>query len=679
MSYFNKVMNLTKADGTNGAVFGAAVAASESLFVVGDYTNSENESSEGVATVYDNTGDELFTLAPADHNGSKHFGCAVAVDNDIIAVGANSESSYTGSAYIFDLDGTQVAKMQGSGTGQYDYFGSCVALNTNNIIIGAPGDSDTSGHPGYVYIFDKSGNEVKKITYNDGNADNEHFGNAVAANDSIIAVSAYNQAGGAVYVYDTDGNLSFKIKPYNITDGDGFGSNIAVTDANIIISATNINAEAGLVYIYDLTGNLITTFRSKTTEPGDYFGSSLAVLGTNIVVGARYSDLFSSDGGAVYVFDIDGSELGTLDITTPADNSRVGNSVAINSTHILYGGLDYAGFSVNSIINRKELTLSTGLNTFGNSIESAVDLSTLKTKLDVCKTLIDGSWSSWTNDAPDAYQGMLTIEPGRGYVANAISDFSFKIFGPEVDLNSVPLVLGYNMISLPDTDTLGNGYLPRMKFDSVKTIDGTWKSWTSGASDDFQGFLNIDATKGYVYNVTNLYGDVDYMNNLENGLLLLTGDTTVENDVSAGGVVLTAPDYVHKVYFNAVTYDGSTPTNVMFYNVNGEIGKLDYPSELENSKLYIEVDGKKYTTTFVDGSTYTSPATVVLAKDLTITKDEKTIAADTTYSNMNLSVDGVVYTIETAAEYLGDTFQVWKDGDMREAVFTEGDVTVTFA
>ena len=320
-----------------------------------------------------------------------------------------------------------------------------------------------------------------------------------------------------------------------------------------------------------------------------------------------------------------------------------------------------------------------GVSTIGNSTSAAKNIVDLGTTVLYTKTLINGQWKSWTKDTPDIYQGMLTIEPGIGCVIDTTAALTIDFIGAPVDFNSLTIVPGYNMLAVPVSYDLTNGLIPRMAFDTVKAINGSWKSWTKGAAAGFQGFTTADLGKGYVYNVTQVYGNILEENNNIAGVVFASGDTSVTAGNYAGGVTVTTPATGYTVSFKSKAYDASTPADYAFVTIGSDIIKLDYPTEMTGDVFFISDGVSTYNGVFTSGSTYGAPAQVLDGNGITLTATEKTIATGTTYTDMDLSVNGTSYTISIAAEYIGDTFQVWNGANMTEAVFATGPVTVTVA
>lgn len=679
MLEFDRIGGIVQPGGVGSDRFGTAVAVSETHIVIGaEYHDTDNANS-GAAYVFDKDGTLVHTLNVGDViNGNA--GNSVAINDVFVVVGLPGISKVK----IFDVStGTEITTLNGSGGS----FGNSLAIHGDYIAIGAEEDTVQGSNAGAAYIYKTDGTLVTKILPS-AFGDNYFFGRSVAINSDKVVVGAPLEHGehagsGAVYVYDLTGSEIGKLTEVTSGIDNNFGHDVAINNSSIYTSSpgeSHGSSTGGAVYVYSMDLVESKKITPSNDNPENRFGTSIDVSDTHLIVGAPYSDTVNSNAGVVIVYDAHGNELEILDIGSPTADKNVGFSVAIDDGVIVYGGIDFVSTNFLKVAPFELISLGVGINTFGNSLDTVMSLAGFKTEMDSCKTLIDGMWKSWTNDAPDAYQGMLTIEPGRGYVSNMLTALDFKIKGKPVDINAIPMVTGYNMLALPDTNTIGDGYLPRMKFSSVKSVDGNWKSWTAGATAEFQGFLETDPANGYVYDISDIYGTVVNTNNISEGVSIAAGDVTLDTaNPSSNGVSLIAPGLDHTVYFTSVTYDGSTPTNIMFYNIDGDIGKLDYPSELEGSTFTVVSEDVTYSGIFSNTNTYTTPSGVTFGAGITLTKTTKTVAADTTYSTMELSVDGTTYYVDVAAEYIGDTFQVWQDGDMREGVFAAGPVVITFA
>jgi len=134
------------------------------------------------------------------------------------------------------------------------------------------------------------------------------FGNTVAiAGDMVLVGEPSNQANpGYVYVYRQVAGEWVEYATMNApepTEGDGYGTAIAVGDEIVLISATN--ADGGAVYAHvrgdDGLWYSAATISADAASAGDRFGSAIAYDGNRLIVGAPGS----SDGwGDVYIFEM---------------------------------------------------------------------------------------------------------------------------------------------------------------------------------------------------------------------------------------------------------------------------------------------------------------------------------------------------------------------------------------
>jgi len=332
----------------------------------------------------------------------------------------------------------------------------------------------------------------------------------------------------------------------------------------------------------------------------------------------------------------------------------------------------------------KTLNILAGVTTIGNSLDLDNVIENLATAdIDSFKTLVGGIWKSWTNGAPIDFQGFDTLVKGLGYVVRSQAATSITLLGSPLDPNDISVVPGLTMLGFPYTDRpIGSGYIPRLSMDSIKTIDGTWKSWSAGAPVEFQGFTTLDDTKGYVCNILDVFGT--YLSssnpNSNEGVRFDISDTMVTDGVTIEGVTYTDPNAVGSINFDKVDYDPTIPATIMFFSINGVEVKVDFASELLGQDFYIINSGITYRGIFVENEDYANPTAIVDTLDLSLLE----ISYEPTgYDNtlpmleMNLTIDGIRGVIEFATEYTGRAFNAWVDGEIVEGTFTEGDVTLT--
>ncbi len=194
-----------------------------------------------------------------------------------------------------------------------------ILIDPKNIIIGE--DEST----GIVYKMAIT-NGFDSISVDD----TDKFGGSLAMIDGKLAVGAYQDGAGdkgAVYLFTFDKGSSYegltlnqKVShgsaltggtTLNLTDGDCFGSSLAMIKGKLAIGAYKDNNK-GAVHLFTFTED--TTFENLTNvkklahnaqiqlQDGDSFGKSLAIIDGKLAIGAYGDDTNGSNKGAVYLF-----------------------------------------------------------------------------------------------------------------------------------------------------------------------------------------------------------------------------------------------------------------------------------------------------------------------------------------------------------------------------------------
>ena len=214
---------LRAADPDPNDAFGDAVAISGERAVIGAGQDSEGGYRAGAAYVFTRDGNawsENAKLLAADADPNDHFGSALALDGDVLAIGAPNDDRLRrneGAVYVFRHSGaawTQEAKLVASDAAMDDRFGSSVDLHGNRLIVGARADDDAGPSSGSAYVFEHDGAswvEILKLAAPDGAA-GDHFGVSVAVQEDRALVGAWQEddpAGGvdagAAHVFAIDG------------------------------------------------------------------------------------------------------------------------------------------------------------------------------------------------------------------------------------------------------------------------------------------------------------------------------------------------------------------------------------------------------------------------------------------------------------------------------------------
>ena len=117
---------------------------------------------------------------------------------------------------------------------------------------------------------------------------------------------------------------------------DYFGSSVAIGSGKIVVGAEFDNT-SGSVYIYDLDGNEVGIITASDGATSDNFGYSVAVGSGKIVVGSPFDDDNGTQSGSAYIYDLDGNNEVKITASDGAGNDWFGNSVAIGNGKLVVG------------------------------------------------------------------------------------------------------------------------------------------------------------------------------------------------------------------------------------------------------------------------------------------------------------------------------------------------------
>jgi hypothetical protein len=373
----------------------------------------------------------------------------------------------------------------------------------------------------------------------------------------------------------------------------------------------------------------------------------------------------------------------------------------------------------------KNIVIPKGIVVVGNSQDTDLVLAGLNNNnISSFKTLVNGVWKSWSLGTPDAFQGFTALKKGYGYVVNATALTDITFDGDALDVNTLNVNPGLNVLALPYQDKLiSGGYLPRLKINTLKTIDGTWKSWTAGTPDSFQGFTALDDSKGYVCNVQEIYDT--YLNNtyrnVNDGVML--GEVT---NLTNSNIIDLIEGFNHSLQIKSIEADAVIPVNEalpkksMFLEVEGIVREIKFPEEVLGVNFVVRklaydvidyglitdptveptIDyglitdtvtdtfahdlishvevlvAKEYEFTFVENTNPDAPVqveTLIIDDVLEIMYDKVAFDPIPAKKLMNLNLGGVLTRLSFAVEYTGRPFVIIKDNINYQGTFAESE------
>ena len=392
-------------------------------------------------------------LVGPDGRAEDYYGSAVAISGNTLVVGAPGDDFpplplNIGGAYVYVTDGTQWTMQQfllGTGIDSNSGFGSSVAIDGNVIVVGAPTDSINGNRRGSAFVIERSGTswfETAQLVSLDGiQILGERFGHSVAVSGDTIVVGAplKDEAGrenqGAAYVFTRTGSawiFQTKLLASDGAEGDQFGRSVAISGDNIIVGAI-FDDPKGSAYIFARSGSSWAEKVKLTPSDTDFdFGDSVAISGGTAVVGAP------STIGSAYVFTNNGStwpQTAKLTSGTPTPLTFFGASVSVSSGLIVVGA-DISGVSGAAYLFRRlggrwisdgqlaAFDISPGAN-YGFAVAVSRGNAVVGARLDDIQTRVDQGSAFTSTGIP--YRVLLSgrvLGPyGRG-VSNAVLSLS---------------------------------------------------------------------------------------------------------------------------------------------------------------------------------------------------------------------------------------------------------------
>ena len=197
--------------------FGSSVAIDGDDVVVGANDEDTGGNSVGSLYVFTRSGTSWSQQAKVQHSNRSvgdDLGLSVSINADTIAAGVwfeDTGASNAGSVYIFTRSGTtwsQEAQIQASSVAADDFFGYDVAVQGDVLAVGARYQDSGGTDAGAAYVFTRSGttwSQQKQLLSSDIEA-NDQFGMSVAIDgNTVVGGTTHESSGasrsGAVYTF----------------------------------------------------------------------------------------------------------------------------------------------------------------------------------------------------------------------------------------------------------------------------------------------------------------------------------------------------------------------------------------------------------------------------------------------------------------------------------------------
>ena len=344
---------LAPADGIALDRFGSTVSIHSGTAVIGAKLSGPNGTLSGSAYLFDaNTGLEIAKLLPPSVGEDDLFGFSVAIDANIAVVtglGQGSSQSNRGFAYVFDAHtGEQLLELIPSESILGRGFGISSAINDGVIAIGANRGTNNGLDSGSVYLFDaKTGLQINKLFVPDAMS-GDSIGRSLSIDNGFIATGAVGDDDngfnfGAAYTIDmaTPSQVT-KFLPADGSFQDHFATDVSISNGRVAIGAADSDENgisAGAAYVFSVSSFIpIVKLLANDAEPGDHFGVSVSIDGDTVAVGAPNDDDNGESSGAAYLFDSTlGSQLFKLLPADGASNDLFGISISLSNQLVAVG------------------------------------------------------------------------------------------------------------------------------------------------------------------------------------------------------------------------------------------------------------------------------------------------------------------------------------------------------
>jgi len=344
--------------------FGGAVAVSDGDVFVGE---AGNMIGPGAVYVYRRGSGgwaEVGRIHASNGFGGDGFGTAIAVQGETMLVSARPDPQVGGpaSVYVFERSApgrwAEVGRLPDVDVEPQDGYGLSLALGVGVAFVGAPapgGDGGQSGQAardGAVYVFSGAGDRWSNTARLSSGDSGDGFGASVSGGSTRLLVGAPLAGGtGAVYAFRMDGGgwqEEGGLPTQGLTDGDAFGTALAMDADLAVVSAPGRSQAEGAVFVFRLdSGGEWSSAGQLLAFDGfqqDGFGSTVALAGGEVWAGSPRA---GNRQGAAYIFSGGMSDVWSGSTKVLAGEPRPGDAfasaLAVNGDVAVVGvmGADY--------------------------------------------------------------------------------------------------------------------------------------------------------------------------------------------------------------------------------------------------------------------------------------------------------------------------------------------------
>ena len=328
---WEEVTKLRASEASLAELFGSSVAIDGDTIAVGALIDDDAAQGGEAVYVYEQqlnslkSWNQVARLTPTDEEQAL-FGAAIALDGDLLAVGAPEDGAAVlagGAVYLFVREQgawRPAAKLVAPDAGQYDNFGFSLALDGHRLAVGAP--NDDAGNLGSVYLFEgdptaRTWRPAAKLLPRSTETF-ENFGWSVALDGDLVAVGSpridpNGTATGSAYIFERKDTWIQRahLQPMSSLATRNFGSSIALHGDMVLVGDPS-DAEqalgAGAAHVYgrhhggpDAWGGLYKV-RTPRAAQGDRFGQAVSMDDGILAISADLRDATGINSGMAHLF-----------------------------------------------------------------------------------------------------------------------------------------------------------------------------------------------------------------------------------------------------------------------------------------------------------------------------------------------------------------------------------------
>ena len=320
-----------------GDELGTILTASGNTAYVACKDLAEGGDLRGGVFVVDLMSRDITPLAPAGFESGARFGCGLAVDHELLAVGAVKSRDNPGvpAIYVYDRKSLSERMILRPPTSDAIGFGEQIAIGAKHILVGLPFEDRRGFQVGDVLVYDRaSGAFLSRIESPTGNLGGR-FGAAVA----FSAGRALIGATGRVYCFDLDdqNRLLFEVERGTRDTAhiqSDFGKFLQANERYIAVGNPwddSFRANSGSVLVYDATtGAHLHTIREASGGFNLNFGTSISLMGNVLAVAGTRAGISLMDIAT-------GHELIDFAVSNSLVASGFRQTVALTSGHVVAG------------------------------------------------------------------------------------------------------------------------------------------------------------------------------------------------------------------------------------------------------------------------------------------------------------------------------------------------------